>query len=241
MSLTLFKNLAKGVWLSALILGGAVGIYVYERQYSAARQIAKLEAQKKELEEIVTRLTSERRVAEMLVTTQRTVNNVPQSEVLFVEYDRSGQPLPAKSFTVLGKMVHVDAMVIKFDHGFVKTDDPLKGKSLALFTKIYGDNQAPADAPSVDEPGQVPQVYRNSDNRVSEFERSLWQDFWHLADDASYRQEKGVRVAQGEGPWAPLQPNRLYTLSLEAAGGLNLTSEPLKGIYREALKPAGTK
>lgn len=241
MSVTLFKNLAKGVWLSALIVGGAVGIYVYERQYSAARQIAKLEAQKKELEEIVTRLTSERRVAEMLVTTQQAVNNVPQSEVLFVEYDRSGQPLPAKTFTVRGKMVHVDAMVIKFEHGFVKTDDPLKGKSLALFTKIYGDNQAPADAPSVDEPGQVPQVYRNADNRVTEFERSLWQDFWRLADDASYRQEKGVRVAQGEGPWAPLQPNRLYTLSLEAAGGLNLTSEPLKGIYREALKPAGTK
>jgi hypothetical protein len=241
MSLALAKNLAKGLWLSTLILAGGVGIYVYERQYSAARQIAKLEEEKKELEQIVTRLTSERRVAEMLVTSQRTVNNVPQSEVLLVEYDKAGQPLPAKSFTVLGKMVHVDALVIKFDRGFVKNDDPLKGHSIALFTKIYGDNQAPADAPSIDEPNTIPAVYQNADSRVTEFERTLWRDFWRLADDAAYRQEKGVRVAQGEGPWAPLLPNRLYTLSLEAAGGLNLTSEPLKGIYREALKPAASK
>jgi hypothetical protein len=240
MSLSLLKNLVKGVWLSALIVGGGVGIYVYERNYSTARQITQLQAQKKELEEIVTRLTSEHRVAEMLVTSQRQVNNVPQSEILFVEYDRTGQPLPAKSFTVLGQMVHVDAMVIKFDHDFVKKDDPLKGKSLALFTKIFGDHQTPADAPAIDEPGKVPAIYRSADNRVTEFEQSLWHDFWRLTEDSSFRQEKGVRVAQGESPWGPLTPNRLYTLSLDNAGGLNLTSEPLKGIYREALKPSST-
>ena len=241
MSLALAKNLAKGLWLSTLIVAGGVGIYVYERQYSASRQIAQLQAQKKELEDIVTRLTGERRRAEMLVTSQRTVNNVPQSEVLLVEYDRENQPLPARSFTVLGKMVHVDALVIKFDHDFVKKDDPLKGKSIALFTKIYGDNQTPADAPSIDEPGQIPAIYKSADSRTSEFERGLWHDFWRLAEDAAYRREKGVRVAQGEGPWGPLTADRLYTLSLDNDGGLNLTSEPLKGIYREALKPASAK
>jgi hypothetical protein len=241
MSIAFAKNLAKTLWLMSLIVAGGIGIYIYERNYSTTRRIAQLEAQKKELEDIVGRLTSERRVAEMLVTQQRLVNNVPQSEILFVEYDRAGKALPAKSFTVLGKMVHVDAMVVKFEHDFVKKDDPLKGRSVALFTKIYGDNQAPADAPSIDAPGEVPAVYQNADSKVSEFERSLWRDFWRLADDATFRQEKGVRVAQGEGPWAPLVQDRLYTLSLEAGGGLNLTSEPLKGIYREALKPSGAK
>lgn len=230
------KNFAKGVWLSTLIVAGGVGIYVYERQYSASRQIAKLEAEKKELEDIVSRLTAERRVAEMLVTSQTMVHDVPQSQVLFVEYDHGGQALPAKNFTVLGKMVHVDAMVIKFDHDFVKKDDPLKGKSIALFTKIYGDNQSPADAPSIDPPGEVPAVYREADNKVSDFERGLWKDFWRLAEDGEYRKEKGVRVAQGEGPWGPLVRDRLYTLTIESDGGLNLTSEPVKGIYREAMK-----
>jgi hypothetical protein len=28
------------------------------------------------------------------------------------------------------------------------------------------------------------------------------------------------------------EPDKLYTLTLEAAGGLNLSTEPMKGIYR---------
>lgn len=235
----MWKNVAKLAYLSTLILIGGVGIYVYEQRYSAARQVARLEAEKRELETIVARLTSQRRVAEMLVTEQRTVDGgATQSDVLFVEYDRAGQPLPARSFTLLGKMVHVDALVIKFEHDLVKQDDPLRGKSIALFTRIYGDRQAPADAPTIDEPNRVPAVYRGADNRVTEFEQSLWTDFWRLADDPAYRQSKGVRVAQGEGPWGPLMTGRLYTVSLETDGGLNLTWEPLRGIYREALKPS---
>ena len=40
----------------------------------------------------------------------------------------------------------------------------------------------------------------------------------------------GVRVAQGEAVWTKFQPDRLYTLTLESDGGLNITSAPLKGM-----------
>ena len=79
-------------------------------------------------------------------------------------------------------------------------------------------------------------MYRGADPRVGEFEHELWTNFWKLAEDEAYRKEKGVRVAQGEGVWVPFQPDRLYTLTLESDGGLNITSSPLKGVYREALK-----
>ncbi len=46
----------------------------------------------------------------------------------------------------------------------------------------------------------------------------------------------GVRVAQGEGLWSNFEVGKLYTITIETAGGLNITSEPLKGIYSEALK-----
>ena len=45
-----------------------------------------------------------------------------------------------------------------------------------------------------------------------------------------------LRVAQGEGVWVPFYPDKLYTVTLDSDGGLNITSSPLKGIYREALK-----
>jgi hypothetical protein len=49
----------------------------------------------------------------------------------------------------------------------------------------------------------------------------------------------GVRVAQGEGVWRPFEPGRLYTITLESNGGLNVHSEPLRGIYQEALRSRG--
>jgi hypothetical protein len=133
-------------------------------------------------------------------------------------------------------MAHLDAKVIKFDNDFVKENDPLRGQSIALFTRLYGDLQAPEQGHHIDQPGQIPQVYRGSDPRVSRFEQDLWLSFWRLADDAGYRRQVGVRIAQGEGLWWPIEIDKLYTVTLEADGGLNLTQEPLRGIYREAIK-----
>ena len=93
----------------------------------------------------------------------------------------------------------------------------------------------------------MPDVYRGPGDqaernaRLASFEQELWQNFWRLADDKEYRRAKGVRVANGQGLWGPFAPDKLYTLTLDADGGLNLSSEPLKGIYREAMKQRVTK
>jgi hypothetical protein len=187
---------------------------------------------------VVQRLTDEKRVAELLVTNQTMDHRTGTmtTTLLFVEYTKNGQSLPPKSFTIEGKLAHVDALVIKFDHHFIAENDPLRGKSIALFTRIYGDKQAPATADMIDAPGGIPEIYRDADPRITEFEQDLWKDFWRLTSDETYRKEKGVRVAMGQGVWGMFEPNRLYTVTLENDGGLSLTSEPLKGIYREALK-----
>ena len=58
----------------------------------------------------------------------------------------------------------------------------------------------------IDSPGKIPDIYKGSDPHVSEFEKSLWQDFWKLYDDKSYREAKGVRALGGHGLWGPFQP-----------------------------------
>jgi len=212
------------------------GVY-YQHATSTSKQIEKLRDEKRQLEQVVERLTTEKRVADVMVTRQATnAQGRLQTTLLFVEYDKQNRPLPAKSFTVIGQYVHIDAMVIKFDQDFVAKNDPLRGHSIALFTKIYGDDQSPADAAMIDSPGSIPDIYRGVDPQIGSFERTLWTDFWKLYSDESYRQSKGVRAVGGHGVWGPFEPDRLYTLTIESDGGLNMTSEPLKGIYREAMK-----
>ena len=219
-----------------VLIGGTVALVLYHRHTATSREIERLAAQKQELEEVVQRLGSEKRVADVIVSKQETINGVLNTTILFVEYDRAGKPLPAKTLVVRGGMIHFDAMVIKFDRDFVQRNDPLRGHSIALFTRAYGDHEAPEAGARIDEPNGVPQIYRGADPRVTQFEMSLWRDFWRLASDDAYRSGFGVRVANGQGVWGPLAPERLYTLTLESSGGLNLTSEPMKGIYREALR-----
>jgi hypothetical protein len=175
-----------------------------------------------------------------MVVEQFVKDGKPFTTLLFVEYDHNGQPLAPKRFTIEGNRAHIDAMVIKFDREFIKAGDDLRGHSIVLFHRLFGDKQKPEDAFPIDEPGKVPDLYKSADPRVAEFEQGLWNNFWRLTMDDAYRKEKGVRVANPESPWGPFEPDRLYTITLEADGGLNITSEPLKGIYREALRRTPT-
>src|SRR5436190_9912695 len=100
----MLRNVLKIVWLSALVVAGSVGVWIYQEHFSTSRQIAKLEAQKKQLEDIVQRLSAEKRVAEIVVTDQKNSGGVLTTELLFVEYAKDGSSLPAKTFAIQGKM-----------------------------------------------------------------------------------------------------------------------------------------
>ena len=231
----MLRAAAKLAFLAVLVAAGAAGLMLHRRDTTLA-QLDDARQKAEQLTQVVRRLQAERRVADIIVTDQEADAGVLKTTLLFVEYGRDGTALPARRFTVEGNVAHIDALVVKFDRDFIQKDDPLRGHSVALFTRLYGESQPPDKAFPIDTPDQVPDLYRGADPYVPEFERGLWADFWKLANDESYRQARGVRVAQGEGVWVPFKPDKLYTLTLEADGGLNITSAPLKGIYREALK-----
>jgi hypothetical protein len=236
----MLRSSLKIIGLLVLLAAAGGGAVYYSHLTSASRTIEKLQDDKRELEKVVTRLSVENRIADILVSSQETdASGVLYTTLLFVEYGRNGEPLPAKSFTIQGDTAHIDAMVIRFERDFIASDDPLRGHSIALFTKLYGEHQTPADAHMIDSPGTIPAIYRGADPKVSEFELSLWSDFWKLYDDEAYRQSKGVAViggASGNSVWGPFKPDRLYTITIGSTGQLAMTSTPLKGVYREALR-----
>lgn len=232
----MLRAITKLASLAVVLLFGTMGILFYQHFTAQSREKDLLEEKNAQLARVVDRLTSERRVAEMLMTDQKVVNGIPHTTLLFVEYARNGETLPPKTFTILGDQVHLDAMVIKFDRDFVEKNDPLRGHSIALFTRIFGNHQSPDEGTMVDAAGKIPDYYKGIDPRISSFETDLWDHFWQLATDKAYREAMGVRVSDGEGKWWPCQPNQLYTITIETDGGLNVTAEPIKGIYREALR-----
>ena len=232
----MLRSLAKLALLALLVIGGSVGIVYYRDHTDASRQISKLEQDKKQLQQVVQRLTSDRRVADVLVIDRPTTGGISQTTLLLVEYAADGSPLPPKYFTIRGNVAHIDALVIKFERDLIARDDPLRGHSIALFTRLYGEDQAPADAYPIDPPGKIPDYYRGADPHTSSFEQDLWANFWKLAEDPAYAKSRGVRVANGQGVWGPFDFGKLYTLTLESDGGINITPSPVTGIYAELLK-----
>jgi len=232
-------TVARLATLTALVAGGAAVLFVYQDHTGERSKRIEAERKTEQLKQVVQRLTADRRVADLIVTDQSNFGGMTKTTLLFVEYARDGSALPAKRFTFDGNVAYVDAMVIKFDGKFVQDNDPLRGHSIALFTRLFAENQPPEKGFRIDEPNRIPDVYRGADPYVMDFERDLWTNFWKLADDETYRKAMGVRVAQGEAVSTKFQPDRLYTVTLESDGGLNIVSSLLKGIYREALKREG--
>src|SRR5205085_620438 len=131
------RNIVKVVLLGILVAGGWLGVILYDR---GTRDPRLLEAQQKQreaeamvemLREIVQHLTSERRVADVLVSDQSTVDGKLRTTLLFYEYARDGSLLPPKRFVIDGNEAHVDALLIKFQGKYVQDKDPLRGRSVA--------------------------------------------------------------------------------------------------------------
>lgn len=222
-------------WLIGLAVVTASGVAtVYLLSPGEADRLRKenesLAREKFELQRAVERLTAEDRVAEVHVLDQvragQVVDGVPAAGDLttieFIEIDRQGHPLPSRRFTIKDSVVYFDALVVKFSHEDVTAGDLLKGKSLALFRRVYGEHQNPSDGFWVDPAGDVPNIYRVHPE-PSEYERGLWSKFWDYATDPALAGRSGVRVAQGEAVYVPMRKGDVWSLTLQNNGGLNIS------------------
>jgi hypothetical protein len=170
------------------------------------------------------RLTKSRRVAQAVVTRRWTdKDGKTWSHVRFVEVDEQGAEIARREADIEGEVVHFDALVLKFENEHVQQGDPVRGRSVLLFRRMYGEHLAPEKGIALDEAEEdgVPQAYRARD-AVSDGERALWARFWELARNPEAARGEGVRVAQGEVAYTRLEEGMLYELTLDDAGGLNV-------------------
>ncbi len=192
-------------------------------------QVARLREEVQRLQAALRLLKVDHRLARLTVFEQRAAPDRPgglQTEVEFQELDADDRPLgPARRFTLDGKVAYVDALVIKFDDTFVEQGDALRGTSLCLFRRIFGEYQFPSEGFALDTAGQRPLSYA-ADDADPGFESRLWLRFWDYAHDPEAHAASGVRALHGEAPYMELRPGRSYAIELRASGGLSLRPMP---------------
>lgn len=229
------KVLSNILALSVILCIGAGGMayyyHIYLPRQREHRQLQTIERQEK----IIERLSSDRRLAEVIVTDQKVVDGKTFTTLLFQEYAKAGEPLPPQSFTIEGDQAHIDAWVVKFDDEFVYEKHNLKGHSIALFTRLFGDRQTPESAFHIDQPGRIPLIYAGAEPSVREFEEGLWREFWKLVHDESARKGRGVRMLGGESVFGQFQRGFIYKLTIRPAGGVSMTAVPVPDVFRQAL------
>jgi hypothetical protein len=224
----MLRAVVKTLLVTAIVVVSTVGLYIYHERLGKDYQI-------QQLQQIVQRLETERRVAKILVTDQKTVDGKTTTTLLFMEYRKDGTSLPPKQFVINGNEAHIDAEVVKFKDEYVQDGDPLRGESIMLFVRIYGADQTPADGFPIDQPGSIPEIYRGIDPQVSQFEQDIWSRFWKLYNDEDARDAIGIRAMNGEGLYGPFDRDHVYTITIRPDGA-TLNVETLDPIYREAMR-----
>jgi len=217
-----------------LVAGAVAGLWAWEHHKQAAVI--------KELNARLDRLKAEELVADVAVLDQTKGPDGTVTKLSFVEYKpNTNEQLLSKTFEVKGEEFYVDALVVRFDDKFVEIGDGLRGKSLLLFRRAFGNQQKPDDGTPLfntgpDEKNPVP-AGLSVPGAPSEFEKGLWSRFWTLANDPEEAKKAGVRVAQGEAPHILARPHQVYQVRLRATGGLEIRPRLSEALQKEMSKP----
>ena len=149
----------------------------------------------------------------------------PRTRLRFTELDADGLALgPGRELTVVGRRIYVESLVVKFEDDFVEAGDFLRGTSVCLFRRVFGEKQKPVDGLPLDVTGRRPKIY-SGDLTPDPFYEELWNRFWDYANDPELAAASGVRAIHGEAPFMEVVVGKAYRVELRASGGLTIRAE----------------
>jgi hypothetical protein len=201
-----------------------------ERQQRITQLTRDVEEKRKEIARLQTSLRLlkvDHRIAELRVLDQRENPQTGRllSTVEFVEINDENAPIDDPlEFTIEGNMVYIEAKVVQFEDEFVEQSDPDRSTSLCLFQRLWGEFQQPHEGFPIDEVGSRPSAYARG-GELTDFEKTIWQNFWEIANDEEQADELGVRTIQIEAPGMQVRPGNRYRIRLRASGGLTIVLE----------------
>ncbi len=212
------------LWSVLVVGAGAAGIYLADQLVLAPRRqmeakVAKLESETLRLKTYVKLLEYTERRAQLEVISQtKDAAGETVNKLRFTELDPQGGVVGAqRELEIKGDEVYVDTLIIKFEDHFVEQGDPLKGKALLLFRRIFTNRVKPDEGFILDRNGVAPEIYATQ-MTPSPFERNLWARFWAVANSEHLAKEAGVKAMHGQAVYGRLAPNMVYTLLMRSTG-----------------------
>ena len=183
------------------------------------RRIGELESENQKLNAYLRLLEHQERRAQIQVLEQRTnADGTLINKIRFMEVEPDGTPIGRERvFDLPGDQVYVDFLVIKFEDHFVKEGDPLRGKALVFFQRIFTNKVMPDEGYPLDEPGKAPEIYAAEQAQTS-WEKDLWRQFWEVGNDERLASEKQVKAMHGQAVSQKLQPGKIYHVLIRNTG-----------------------
>lgn len=204
---------------------------------------AALERQIRELKERMARLTAEESRARLLVESARPgTDGVLETTLLWADTDADGKMIPGtglRRFKVRGTDVHCDTRQIIFPMESIAEGDPLRGRSLTLFSRIYGDHESPVAGDAIDiDPASdgVPRRFQSGDVALRDAQSTLWKRWAEYLVNPEACREDGVRTVQGTAVHKAVVVGREYRLRVSAPGQVFFEGpfEPDLFVFRPA-------
>ena len=134
------------------------------------------------------------------------------------------EKMQPRAFDIEGDKVYVDALVVKFLSKYVEAGDPWRGKSIALFYRLFGEYQRPIEGYPLNRVLEKTWGYKVR-NPLGYFEGRILEQFWNYADQPALAQRDGVDCVFGEAVMVKPQLLHLYTFSLAHNGAIVVRSE----------------
>jgi hypothetical protein len=198
----------------------AVIAYVGRGWFYGAATIRELLTENKQLKQAITNLTLEDQIGYAKVISQENRDGKLFTNVKFVETARDDKlkKVLEKNYTVEGDIVHFDALVVKFGDKMVMDG---KEKALYLWRRVYGENTAPENGLTIEEPNKEPQRYKDLLELLPENQRNLfWTNIWELANNSDKLREYDIKAVYGNVVYSKLRKGLIYVFKISPTGQL---------------------
>ncbi len=186
-----------------------------------------------DFKKVVTALQADSRAAEVLVTESSLDESTGSftTTIKFLEYDYKGQPLAPRYFTFRGNMIQFQALVVRFEDGYIERGHRMKGKSAYLFLKAFVLDGKNTQEFVITPTQGVPEGYK-VEGVPSKMQKEIWAHFWSYVLNPKARKGVGVKNAQIEAPGSVFVPGTLYDIRIEHDGGLRIDAKPIPAVLR---------